>query len=441
MPTSSTVPSRRTLALLVVASVLLAIGCFAVVWSQADDASAWDVPRYQAFGARMAEGEVPYRDFRLEYPPGALPAFVLPIHGFGSTDGPVWEPELNAPARRYARSFALLMLALLVSTVIATATSLRLLRAPLSQCGAALGLLALSPLLLGELVLTRFDMWPAALTSVALALLLRMRFLLSALALGAAIAAKLYPALLVPSAVIQAWRSRGPRAGVMTLVVTSAAALAIFLPFFALAPSEALWPIRVQLERGLHAESLGGSALVAAHVLTLQLDLHGFPMPTVPVRLDESSNGLSTAELVGASADVIGALSTIATVALLVWLWARFGRGPSSPDRLVLVVAATLSVELAVGRVLSPQFLIWLLPVVPLVVGRRGQVASALLAAALLLTHAWFPGPYRDYVNLLSAGPTALLLVRNAVLLALLAALVVPGTAIPRRWGTPEPQR
>ena len=30
---------------------------------------------YQRYGDAMVDGQVPYRDFRLEYPPGALPAF------------------------------------------------------------------------------------------------------------------------------------------------------------------------------------------------------------------------------------------------------------------------------------------------------------------------------------------------------------------------------
>ncbi|MGH3091713.1 MAG: hypothetical protein ACRDOG_05205, partial [Gaiellaceae bacterium] len=37
-----------------------------------------DTPVYQEYGERMADGEVPYRDFEVEYPPGALPLFWLP---------------------------------------------------------------------------------------------------------------------------------------------------------------------------------------------------------------------------------------------------------------------------------------------------------------------------------------------------------------------------
>ena len=37
-----------------------------------------DTPVYQRYGNEIAHGHVPYRDFDLEYPPGALPVFALP---------------------------------------------------------------------------------------------------------------------------------------------------------------------------------------------------------------------------------------------------------------------------------------------------------------------------------------------------------------------------
>ena len=93
-------PMRRTatgrdLALLTVAALAPPRRPAALTWSRADDASSWDVPLYQSFGDRMADGEVPYRDFRVEYPPGALPAFLLP-----SLVAPGERPGLRAGAER-----------------------------------------------------------------------------------------------------------------------------------------------------------------------------------------------------------------------------------------------------------------------------------------------------------------------------------------------------
>jgi hypothetical protein len=40
-----------------------------------------DTHEYHRFGLAIVRGEVPYRDFRVEYPPGALPTFALPAIG------------------------------------------------------------------------------------------------------------------------------------------------------------------------------------------------------------------------------------------------------------------------------------------------------------------------------------------------------------------------
>ena len=87
--------TRRDLALLALAALALLAATAVFTWSRAlDDPSSWDVPLYQSFGDRIAGGEVPYRDFRVEYPPGALPAFGLPSL-VASGEGPVYEPAPN----------------------------------------------------------------------------------------------------------------------------------------------------------------------------------------------------------------------------------------------------------------------------------------------------------------------------------------------------------
>jgi hypothetical protein len=75
--------------------------------------------------------------------------------------------------------------------------------------------------------------------------------------------------------------------------------------------------------------------------------------------------------------------------------------------------------------VLSPQYLIWLVPLVALVYGRRGVTAALLLAAAMIETQYWFAAPrYRGYVDHDFHAP--LVLLRNLILVALLAVLAAP---------------
>ena len=79
--------------------------------------------------------------------------------------------------------------------------------------------------------------------------------------------------------------------------------------------------------------------------------------------------------------------------------------------------AAALVAFVALGKVLSPQFLIWLVPLVPLVARPcAGSARRSLLAAALVLTQLWFPSRYWDLA--LEFDPLAvwLVLARDLVL-------------------------
>ena len=414
--------TRRDLALLASAALALVVLTAAFTWYPSDDASAWDVPLYQSFGDRMAGGAVPYRDFRVEYPPGSLPAFLLP--SLVAPDGdPVYEPELNDAARGYARAFAGLMTVLLGATVISTALSLGALRVTVGHAAAALGLVGAAPLLLGELALTRFDALPVALTALGVAALLHGRSRLAAVALGLAVAAKLYPLLLVPLAVIYVHRRFGRREAALVAAITAATCAAVVLPFLVLAPGEAWFSIRAQLTRGVQVESIAGNLVTAASVAAGHIGLGG-----LGVGIAEGGTGdVRSADVTGALGQLVGALGGLAALVIVLAVWVAAWRRPPEPGhRLVRDCAAVIAAQLALGRVLSPQFVLWLVPLVPLVPGRRGRAATILLAVALVATHAWFPDLYRDYVNERGAAETGYLLARNALLLGVLLVLVAP---------------
>jgi hypothetical protein len=133
-----------------------------------------------------------------------------------------------------------------------------------------------------------------------------------------------------------------------------------------------------------------------------------------------------SADVTGALGSVVGTLAGLLAVAVVVAVWVAAWRSESTPARVVRDCAAVVAAQVALGRVLSPQFVLWLVPLVPLVAGRRGRLASALLAATLVMTHLWFPELYRDYVNERGAPETAYLLVRNGLLVVLLVVLAAP---------------
>ena len=414
---------------LTVASAAVFVALVVVAWNawESDFARAWDLPVYAGHGERVTRGDVPYRDFQPEYPPGALPWFVIPALEAVSGDdtGRVWEPvdEISDAAWRYARAFAALMVAAGLAVIVATSASLAALRRPLGDWLAAHALLAASPILLGGLVYTRYDLVPAALVAVSLALLLRGRDGLAGVALGAAIAAKLYPLALVPLLGTYVWRVRGRQAAIRGGVALAATLLVVFGPFLVVAPSGLTDSVGTQGGRGLQVESTPASVLVALSRGAWKAGL----LDELPLRIDEGEvGGLVAAELRGRGVELVGAVSTAAVLAVIAWTTLVALRRRLDEDELVRLAAVVLVALLALGQVLSPQFLVWLLPVVPLVAGPRGRWATGLLALALVVTHVWFPDVYRDYVDLLDARSTAVLLLRNAVLIGLLALLVWP---------------
>jgi uncharacterized membrane protein len=345
-----------------------------------------DWPTYQHYGdAILNHGRVPYRDFAVEYPPGALAVVILPA-AFGD----------------YARAFAWEMAACGLVLVAVVAAIRR----------EAAFYVALAPVLAGSLILSRFDLWPALLTTAALAAILRERHGLGWGLLGAAVAAKLWPLVLVPLVLVRSYRAGRIRAS----LVGAGVAAAVFVPFALVAP-HGLWDsLRGQASRPLQIESLGASLFTA------------FGDPGVI-----SSHGSQNVAGHGGVAALFAALQVLALVAL----WIAFARGQATNDRLLRYSAAAVCAFVAFGKVLSPQFLLWLIPLVPLVRGRRGLAATGLLTAALVLTQVWFPRRYWDYVYAFRGADAVL--ARNLALVALLAVLVWPDRVAPQA-GMPHSQ-
>jgi hypothetical protein len=173
------------------------------------------------------------------------------------------------------------------------------------------------------------------------------------------------------------------------------------------APDGVAHSIGRQLSRPLQIESLGAALYLAAHHL-LGLDV-------------EMRSGHGSQNVHAAGTGAAAVLLSVVQLAVLVWIWLR---RPGSPEELVRWSAAALVAFVALGKVLSPQFLIWLVPVVPLVAGLRGLRASALLAVGLVLTQLWFPSRYWDLARELDPLPSGLVLARDLVLVALLVVLL-----------------
>ena len=354
-----------------------------------------DVHLYQRYAESLLHGHVPYRDFFMEYPPGALAVFM---------------PATLGGADHYNALFkASMALCGAAALVLVTAILVRL-GASCARLWAAASLIALSPVALGPISLNTYDAWPALLTVGALAALLTGRDVGACALLGIAFAAKVYPLVLLPPALVWAARRRGTRAAKSGAAAFAVAALACVLPFLVLAPHGLLESFRSQAARGLQIESLGAQVVVAAHHVT------GYG-----VSVAHHTRGAVSYDVRGPVATALGALSSLlqlAAVAIVVWAYARRG---DDPRRLAVAFAAAVAGFLAFTRFLSPQYLVWLVPLVPFV---PGIATFVVFAAALALDQAWF-FHYRSIVEL---GSRSWFVLARDLLLAVVFALALRHT-------------
>ncbi|MGA9762270.1 MAG: glycosyltransferase 87 family protein [Gaiellaceae bacterium] len=364
-----------------------------------------DTPLYQGYADLVRAGKVPYRDFSLEYPPGALVAFVVPALKNSPKPGP------NNVRADYRRNFEFLMAACGLASIALAAVALGRLGASNGKAAAALTLLALSPLMLGAVMLSRFDLWPVMLALAGLVAILVGRERIGFGVLGLATAVKIFPAILLPLGCIWVWKRARRRELAICLGIFFAVLAACFAPFLIVAPHGVWHSISVQLSRPLQVESLGAATLIALH------HLFGLGVSTV--------SGSGSENLAGTGSGAITALQTALQAVALLATWVWFARGEASGERLMRAGAASVIAFVAFGKVLSPQFMIWLIPFVLLVRGRRGIATSGLLVASLVLTQLWFPSRYRDYAFGYAALPSVFVLLRDVVLVGIFAALLL----------------
>jgi hypothetical protein len=371
---------------------LLALALLAAGWALTLWVAPWSDERvndlfvYRSFAGPLLDGALPYRDIAFEYPPLAAPAIALPgLFGTGEES--------------FRWAFALWTLAggaavVLLCGALARATGGDPRRAMLAA--------ALVPVLCGALVRTHFDLFPVALLLAGLLLVCRDRPRAGLAVLGLGAMTKLFPLVAVP--VVLAWLvARGRRREAWQGTLACAATIAVLAgAALVVSPDGAADAVRYQLDRPVQIESSPA---------TLLLGLDAVGIGEVESVSSHRSDGLLH--------DASGALAALLAglmVGLVLLLASRVGR---SPRELVLTsLAATVAFAL-LGKVLSPQFVIWALPLGALALAWRHHALAAAVALAAVLTQVEFPAHYFDVV---AREPLALALVavRNGVLLAAL---------------------
>lgn len=375
------------------------------------NAGITDLGGYQATAQSIADGSVPYRDFFFEYPP--LAAGVMVVAG--------WIGGLTTSGFENGMAVEMLLFALVMQ-----ACAHRL-APPGRKALVAWSLIAL-PILMGTLVRERFDVAPTAICIAAVLALARDRHVVAGALIGVGAALKLFPLIILPVAVV--WlvaRGRG-RAAWLTSLVAVAVAVAVCVPFYALSPHGFSEQFRFHADRPVQIESTPASLLFAMGSATV-----------VGVK-DHPSRFRSQGFEGGPEKSVRAAFQAgqiVLLVLLLIAVWratvAARARPEAQIDVLVLGALAGLLAFMAFGKVFSVQYMIWLAPFAALAWARGQREVACALAAAFVLTWAYYPA---HYWQLVFAGPghTAAVLdvaARNAVLAGALLLLLA------RLWSRP----
>jgi uncharacterized membrane protein len=388
--------SARTLA--AAAALFAIVGVLATTVGPTSDARITDLPIYQGIAASLDRDAWPYEHAETEYPPVALV--------------PMW---VAGQAHDFALAFGLLMLA---AGVVLFWTTVRLAEAGGGSGAVCAGALILSPLAVGALLRTHFDLWPAAMTMAALLALARERPRLGLGLLGLGTATKLFPALLVPLALVWLVGRGQKRAAWQGAAVFAIVVGLIAIPFF---PHGLSRVVTFHLDRPVQIESTPATVLLAVGDSTVT-GTTGHP------------DAFKSQGLVGGPADAVADVAALLSLAAIVAV-AFAGRRRPDVRWLVLCAFATLVAFVALGKVLSPQFVIWLLPFAALAWAWREWAPAAAVTTAIVLTQFEFPSRYWDLVF----GNTAaavLVGVRNLLLLVALTSLLAR-VAAPARWRRP----
>ena len=381
-----------------------------------------DVRAYREYASRTLGGEIPYRDFVVEYPIGALPLFLAPRL---VAAGPI--------AYRWAFAIEMILCDAAIGYLIA--------RRGERTIGAGRAVLWYSLCLgsLGALPIARFDL-AAALMAFAAALAWESgRGGIGGVLAGLGGLTKLFPLVVAGPGLV-----KGRLRGCVSVGLTIAIGVSIWVAIGGAGVGRSL---RYHAGRGLEIESL------YAGVLMIVAKAAGWAL-----RQDFNH---SSVELIAPGARFAAALAPFVQLASLAWIVGILFRqafrprvppvalDPCFPGAVarcssricgtrdeppggVPLLANDLTVHGAgacvlafalFGKVFSPQYLLWILPFVATLDGREGRWARPMLLAAGVLTTLVY---FWAGVGLLNFHPLAIAILnaRNLLLVAIFALMV-----------------
>lgn len=333
------------------------------------------------FADKVLSGQMPYYNFTSEYPPLAFLSFVIPAF-FAHT-------KLSYIIGFAAEFYVFDLIILLV--VMLTASRLEL------NVKSALVFYTIAVIAAGPLIATRYDLFPAMLTAVAVYAVIAGKNKTAWVFLALGVAAKLYPAILAPVFGLVYLRRHEYRKLTIGIIAFFFTLVVISLPWLILDPETLAVVVTYHSARGLHSESTYGTLVLLMQILGLT---------HAEASLNFGSWNLSS-PLADRLADIAPAI-TILMFGIVYFLQYRtLWKKPVVDNRDIIIYSSLAVFAFLLGnKVFSPQYLIWLCPLLPLLKWQGALYMAAFVAVGGVSQYIY---PY-FYMDFETAKPLAVFL-------------------------------
>jgi uncharacterized membrane protein len=353
---------------------------------------------YLEYASRIWNGHLPYQDFPLEYPPFSLVFFLVPR---------LFASGLSA----YAGAF---QIEVLIYDLLGLYILYRIAQNKDIPPWKMLAVYSAAVLAIGPIFFESYDIFSAILTLLSVFFFCgnKHRWAWVFLALG--FMTKFYPAVIAPIYIFYYLRDRSYKRIWEGLTIFAGVCLVILLPFLVTAPGSIGNLVNTHSARPLQLETTYSSVLLIIDKVT-----NNSP---------EIVYSYGSKNIMNPPADTLAAVSWLVMVLLLLaayWLICRSIKSntTSSPET-GMYALLVIGVLLVSGKILSPQFLIWLLPLLPLVGDKKGILLTAFFIVIGGLTYYIYPAHYQGLENNESMVIAALF-IRNLLLIFLTATIAV----------------
>ncbi len=353
---------------------------------------------------QILNGGIPYRDFTSEYPPLALLIYYIPAL-----------IQSGYPAYGFVFAAEMLFFDLIIVYLVADiATYIEL---PLVR---TLTIYTIVLLAVGPIIVARFDLLPAVLVLAAVWAFIKGKNVLSWVIVALGVTAKLYPLVIAPALGFYLLRNREFRRLFTGVGAFTATMLACNLPFFLMNPTGFAGIITYHGDRGIQCESTYASIVLIGKALGLT-DVTGV--------FNYGSWNIASpfADSLAKIALPLTAVFLLAMYGVYVWfLWKKTDKTPylstgidiGHAKFIIGYVTLAVAIFMAGNKVFSPQFLIWLIPTMPLLNGKWQPVYTLIFVTMGLITQFIFPYKYTEYGSFQTAY-VLILALRNFLLIFL----------------------